>query len=135
MTEPSSPRVFHSDIQVRFADTDALGHLNNTAYALYVEQARLEFFRQFGTTTRTLILAHLALDFRRQVKFGDEVYVTTRVGKIGRTSAHLVQDVYAGGELAAETRSVVVVFDYAANKPAPIGDETRRRLEAYLGPS
>jgi acyl-CoA thioester hydrolase len=126
---------FRTDIQVRFADTDALGHLNNTAYALYVEQARLEFFRQFGATTRGLILAQLALDFRRQARFGDEVHVLTRVGKVGRTSVQLVQDVYAESELAAETRSVVVVFDYQTNKPAPIGDETRCRLEAYLIPA
>lgn len=122
---------FHSDIQVRFADTDALGHLNNTAYALYVEQARLEFFRSVETTTKTLILAHLAIDFRRQVTFGERVHVETRVGRVGRSSVELLQDVYAEGMLAAESRSVVVVFDYGANKPAPVPDEVREALKAY----
>lgn len=31
-----------TDIQVRFSDTDAQGHLNNTAYAVYAELARAD---------------------------------------------------------------------------------------------
>ena len=31
-----------TDIQMRFGDTDALGHVNNASYASYAEVARLE---------------------------------------------------------------------------------------------
>jgi acyl-CoA thioester hydrolase len=121
-----------TDIQPRFADTDALGHLNNTAYALYVEQARLELFALLGATPRTLILANLAIDFRRQVDYSERVHVLTWVERIGNSSVGLRQNVYAEDELAAETRSVVVHFDYEANRSKPLDEGMRRALSRYL---
>jgi acyl-CoA thioester hydrolase len=123
--------IYRTDIQVRFNDTDALGHLNNTSFALYAEQARVEFFRSLGMGRITLILAHISLDFRKQVKFGDKVYVETRVEKIGNTSVTLSQTIFSNGDLATEVRSVVVLFDYDAQKPKSISDELRTRLEDY----
>ncbi len=39
---------YRTDIQVRFADTDALGHVNNSAFAHYAEHARIEFFQHLA---------------------------------------------------------------------------------------
>jgi acyl-CoA thioester hydrolase len=124
--------TYRTDIQVRFNDTDALGHLNNTSFALYAEQARVEFFRSLGMGRITLILAHIALDFRKQVKFGDKVYVETNVEKLGNTSVRLLQKIFANGDLAADVHSVVVLFDYDAQKPKVVEDDLRAKLEDYL---
>lgn len=130
-TQPQ-PRTHRTDIQVRFNDTDALGHLNNTAYALYAEQGRVDFLDRFRNEGVYLILAHISLDFLRQVRFRDAVFVLTRVAKVGRTSLTLEQEVYGGGDLAARVRSVVVMFDYAAQKPIPIPDSVRAQLTPYF---
>lgn len=131
MTEPVPPGAHRSDIQVRFADTDALGHLNNASFALYAEHARLDFLRTLGGAVEALILAHLALDFRSQVKYGERIRVMTWVEKVGTTSITLRQRVLAEERTAADVRSVVVHFDYAAQRPVPIADEVRRRLRPY----
>jgi acyl-CoA thioester hydrolase len=123
--------TYHTDIQVRFNDTDMLGHLNNTAYALYAEQARVEFFRSLGMGRITLILAHISLDFRKQVTFGDKVHVITTVAKVGNSSVTLLQNVFANSELSAEIKSVVVLFDYKAQKPKAVPSELREQLEDY----
>ena len=122
--------MHRTDIQVRFADTDALGHLNNTSYALYAEQARLDFLAE-GTGERRggFILAHIALDFRRQVRFGDDVHVLTWVEKIGTTSLAMRQDIVACGGVAVEVRSVIVRFDYERQTPIPFDDTVRAWLE------
>jgi acyl-CoA thioester hydrolase len=124
--------TYRTDIQVRFNDTDALGHLNNTAYALYAEQARVMFFHSLGMEKITLILAHISLDFRKQVTFGDSVYVETKVEKIGNSSVTLLQNVFANNVLAVETKSVVVLFDYEAQKPKKIPNDLRRGLETFI---
>lgn len=124
--------TYRTDIQVRFNDTDMLGHLNNTAYALYAEQARVMFFHALGMEKITLILAHISLDFRKQVTFGDDVYVETTVEKIGNSSVTLLQAIFANNTLAVETKSVVVLFDYDAQKPKKIPDELRRGLGVYV---
>ena len=125
-------QAFRSDIQVRFNDTDALGHLNNTSFALYAEYARVEFLDNLRTGEVYLILAHIALDFVKQVKFREEVYVTTQVEKLGKTSVTLHQEVYASGEVAAKVRSVVVLFNYGTQKSVRLSDEVREQLQAYM---
>ena len=104
---------YRTDIQVRFADTDALGHVNNSAFAHYAEHARIEFFQHLGGRVGGLILARLAIDFRRQVHFGTTVMVETGVERVGTSSIALRQGIYAVGdtaEVAAEVESVVVHF-------------------------
>ena len=122
---------FRSDIQVRFNDTDALGHINNASFALYAEYARVEFLDNLRTGDVYLILAHLSLDFLKQVKFREAVYVLTSVEKMGNSSLTLLQEVYAGDEVAAKVRSVVVLFDYGTQKAVRIPDEVREQLSAY----
>lgn len=125
-------QAFRSDIQIRFNDTDALGHLNNTSFALYAEYARVEFLDNLRTGDVYLILAHLSLDFVKQVKFREAVYVTTQVEKMGNSSVTLSQEIYANDEVAAKVRSVVVLFDYGTQKAVRISDEVREQLSAYL---
>lgn len=128
-------QIHRTEIQVRFNDTDALGHLNNTAYALYAEQGRVDFLDEFLNEGVYLILAHISLDFLKQVRFRDLVYVLTRVAKLGRTSVTLEQEIYGNGEIAARVRSVVVMFDYEAQKPVSVPDGVREQLTPYLEPS
>ena len=134
---PSAPaeRAHRTEIQLRYNDTDALGHLNNTSYALYAEQGRVDFLDRFRAEAVYLILAHISLDFLQQVRFRDAVYVLTRVAKVGRTSLTLDQEIYANDVLAAQVRSVVVMFDYGAQQPVPISGAVRAQLEPYLSAS
>jgi acyl-CoA thioester hydrolase len=131
-TDAAVRRAHRTEIQVRFSDTDALGHLNNTAYALYAEQGRVDFLDRFRSEGVYLILAHISLDFLRQVRFRDSVYVLTRVAKLGRTSITLEQEIYGNDALAARVRSVVVLFDYDAQKPVPVPDEVRVQLGPFM---
>jgi acyl-CoA thioester hydrolase len=125
-------------LQVRFRDTDAFGHVNNAVFATYVELARvrylLDVLRPEEPFDRLpLILAHLAVDFRAPILFGEEVSVETRVDRIGRTSIAMSHRMTAGaeGRLAADVQSVIVVYDYAAGRPIPVPDEWRRRIGAH----
>lgn len=119
------------DLQVRFADTDALGHVNNAAFAAYAELGRLDFLQGLGKAVTSLILANLTIDFRRQVRFGESAHIETWVRRLGGSSIELAQVVYAEGEVAAEIRSVVVHFDYAAGRATPLTDEMRAALAPY----
>lgn len=121
-----------TDIQIRFNDTDALGHLNNSSYALYAEYARIRFLEDLGVEVKSLILAHLSLDFRKQVAYGEEVAVETWVERVGSSSVTLAQHVLAEGEVTTEMRSVVVQFDYDTQRARALTDELRKRLSDYL---
>jgi acyl-CoA thioester hydrolase len=126
-------RAHRTPIQLRFADLDLLGHVNNVAYASYVETARVDFLRSLGTEVTSIIIAHLALDYRRPVHDGRALAVDTWVEKIGRTSVTLGQTVWADDERAADVSSVLVFYDYQRGEPMAVPDDVRRALAEYVG--
>jgi chromate reductase, NAD(P)H dehydrogenase (quinone) len=130
---PFSPH--RTDIQVRFGDTDALGHVNNASYAAYAEVARLHFLAVIGTTVRSLILASLYVDYRKQVDYDDRVHVESWIEKLGNSSMSILQTIYANDEVAADIRSVVVHFDYATNKSRQIDSAMREQLAPFTKPA
>lgn len=126
----SAPHRFA--IQLRFSDTDALGHVNNASYAHFLEAARIELMREVGVRLGNLILARLAIDFRRQLRFGDAVEVITVIESIGDSSIRMRQQVLTGTEVAAEATSVVVHFDYSRQRPHPVPAEMRAALARFI---
>jgi acyl-CoA thioester hydrolase len=116
---------------MRFADTDAYGHVNSAAFAEYAEVARLDFTNCLGKSARMLILSSLSIDFRRQVTFGELLHVETWVERLGRTSITLVQTIHGDNKLAADVRSVVVHFDYATGEPRELTTEIRDALSPF----
>ena len=126
------PTTHRTEIQMRFCDSDALGHINNARYAEYAEVARLDFFHVIGTTVRSLILANLNIDYRRQVEIGEKIHIDTWVEKLGTSSVTIGHALMANDKRAADVSSVVVHFDYEAGKPKPLSDEMRAALSRYL---
>lgn len=133
--------VHVTPIQVRFGDTDALGHVNNAVYATYAETARVAFFRDVAGLysqpgeTGGFILARLAMDFRSQVRLGQKVEVTTQLARLGNTSFTVTQQVLADGVVAADIEAVAVCFDYVSQRPVPIPAELRAIGERLLAGS
>lgn len=122
-------------IQLRFGDTDKLGHVNNAVYASLAEVGRLELLKSLGIEAPSLILARLAIDFRRQVVLGDDCSITTSVVSVGNSSIVLSQVLTANGLVAADFEAVIVWFDYQAQRPARVPDAVRAVLTAGREPS
>jgi acyl-CoA thioester hydrolase len=124
--------VHRMPVQLRFGDTDMFGHVNNAAFASYTELARLRFLEALGHPPAGLILARLALDFRRQLHFGDELELETFVTRIGTTSFSLGQRLLRGGESVCDADSVVVCFVYRLQRPVPVPEALREALTRFL---
>jgi acyl-CoA thioester hydrolase len=125
-------QTYRTNVQVRFADSDALGHINNASFATYAEMARLDFLSTFGESVQRMILANLVIDFRRQVLVTDDVHVASWVERLGNTSMGIAHTIFANGQPAADIKSVVVYFDYASSKAMPLTPEMRAGLQRYL---
>ena len=130
---------FACEIQVRFADVDAMNHVNNATCVSYLEVARVALLRErlgFTGSARDLpfIVARVAVDFRSPIALEDDVKVGVAVTHVGRTSFTFTYRVEASGRLAAEAETVQVSYDYAAGNPVPIPDDLRSRLTALVLP-
>ena len=121
---------------IRWGDMDAMGHVNNTVYFRYFEQARIEWFLELGTPADpalqfgpVIINAHCA--FLRQLRYPGEIDVTTYVGAVGRSSFETIQEVRRVDKpdvVAASGGAKVVWIDYRLEKSVTMPDTLRQRL-------
>ena len=112
--------------RVRFRDCDPMGHVNNAVYSTYLEQARIGVLGGLDP----FILARVEIDFRAELRAGEEVEVASRCSRVGTKSFDLEHVIRADGRVVAEAKSVLVGYDYEAGQSVPITDTTKRRLAA-----
>lgn len=131
----TQPVIFTLPIQ--WGDQDAFGHVNNVVYFRWFESARVEYFHRAGLgemmSGRGIgpILASIKCDYRRQLSYPDTLHVTASVTHIGRTSLKMSHLAYSERQqaVAAQGESVIVVFDYATQRPIAVPDDVRAGIE------
>ena len=125
---------FEHELEVRFRDCDAMGHVNNAVYLTYLEQARFAHWQRLTGVTgipRNFILARIECDYRAPATVGDRLIVRLRVAAVGNSSFTYEYEVSKGRtrEVVATARTVQVMYDYAAGRPVRIPDDVRARLD------
>lgn len=132
--------IFQNEVKVRFGETDALGHVNNTSFFTYIEVARIEFLAHIGAS-KTIedwryVVAHVACDFIGQGYLSEELIITSKVSHIGTKSFTLLHDIIrkSDGERIAKGKAVLIYFNFDTQKSEPIPDKVRKELAAYYIP-
>tara|TARA_B100000700_G_scaffold326645_1_gene438788 strand:+ start:2602 stop:3009 length:408 start_codon:yes stop_codon:yes gene_type:complete len=123
--------MLEEQFKVRFYETDALGHVNNTVVPMWIETGRLpifEFFGEMSPKTKSLIVARLEVDFARPIYFGSNVTVKTFVQRLGGSSFDIGTEIWQKGELCAKGKTVLVYFDFEQQGSVTLSDELRQRL-------
>jgi len=128
--------MFTQKIQPRFAETDALGHINNAVLPIWFEQARTPFFQIFVPNLDvgkwTLILAKIEVEFVQEIFYGNDVEVRSYIERIGTSSFVVYQEIWQKGSLVARGRATMVHFDHAAKKSMPITGKVKSLLNEHL---
>jgi acyl-CoA thioester hydrolase len=122
---------------------DALGHLNNTVYLRFFEEARIVLFdraelRAVRAATRVgPILAATSVRFLLPLVHPDSVRVETGVRSVGQTSFVMDYRITSLrlGKLAATGDSVVVLYDYERETKVPVPDALRAALQSLAAPT
>ena len=125
--------TYTTEIDVRFRDIDAMGHVNNAVYATYLEQARTEYFRDVldaDLSRVSSVLASLSLDFRRPVELTDGT-VAVDVAELGRSSVTMTHEFRVDGAVVAEAEATLVSLDPDSGEPVPIPPAFREEMTAY----
>jgi acyl-CoA thioester hydrolase len=123
---------------IRWGDMDAMGHVNNTVYFRYFEQARISWFDEIGCLPdpngHGPVIVNARCSFLKQLTYPGEIEVTTLVGPPGRSSFEMIHEIRligADGEpgpVYAEGGAKVVWVDFPAEKSTPLPDEIRALL-------
>jgi acyl-CoA thioester hydrolase len=132
------PRVAWVEDVLRFGDTDAFGHVNNSVFSVLCESGRVHLFATRLRPTlppQTIFsIARLTIDFRAELHYPGQVRTGTWFTKLGRTSVTVQQALLANGHVAATAEGVCVLVDAATRRPTPWPDATRRVVEEMLRP-
>jgi acyl-CoA thioester hydrolase len=123
-------------IPVAWGEMDAFQHVNNVVFARWMETARMTYLERIGFDRQTSeggtgpILARTVLDYRLPVTYPDRVRVDATVTRIGKSSFTMGLRIFSEAQqaVAASGEQVMVVYDYAAGKTAPVDDALRAAI-------
>jgi len=124
-------------MEIRWSDVDAYMHVNNAVYATYLEECRDEWVEGVlgdAGNAWDLVLARVAIDFRRELRLADdEVVVSCALERIGNSSVTLREQIRTrDGELAVEAEAVLVARDRKLGRSRPLSDTEREAFERAL---
>ncbi|CAO3371983.1 acyl-CoA thioesterase [Azospirillum argentinense] len=137
MTDPTRPDPYRFWIaeHVRFADLDALGHVNNNAIGVYFEQSRVSLVHECGgfrsEAPWTVVLARSVIDYKAELLFPADIRVGARVAKVGNTSVILGAAIFDGDRCIAVQEAVCVIVGKDSHRPIPVPADLRDALARY----
>jgi len=103
-------RMFHTEVRVIYADTDAMGVVYHTNYIKWFEIGRTELMHEIGFPGSVLEkipllmpIAHVYCEYKKPAFYDDIVEIKTHVSEIGYVSMIVACEVTrkATGELLA----------------------------------
>lgn len=102
--------------RVRYSDQDPLGHVNNNAYGIYFETARLDFFlaadlRHGSMADAAGVVRRLDMEFLRELTWPSTLRIGTRLVGLGTSSFTYRQGLFVGDICHAIAFTVSVGFD------------------------
>jgi acyl-CoA thioester hydrolase len=131
-------RLLHTTlIPVRWGDMDAMGHVNNTVYFRYAEQARIEWLEGMGFfldagREEAAVIVNASCTFLLPITYPATVEVRLYAGTPGRSSVPTYYEMRCVGDpaLYAEAAAKVVWFNPATGKSTPLPERIRALVKA-----
>ena len=124
--------------EIRFSDVDAYGVVHNAKYIVYMEQARIHWWRQAmgeGTWDWSkvgVLVAHHTIDYVRPVRLGDVLEVSSHIGALGNKSMDVHYEMTCNGHPVARAKTVLVCFDHQTQATIPVPEPWRQALAAFI---
>lgn len=113
---------------------DAYGHVNNVVFLRYLEEARIDFlFRPEKDFKQGSVVARHEIDYKRQlVHRHHPVDIELWVTEIKAASFTLTYEVKDGDQVYVRASTVIVPFDFQAQRPRRITAQEREFLREYM---
>jgi acyl-CoA thioester hydrolase len=132
---------FHLPIEVRYADIDAQGHVNNARYLTYLETARSNYLRHLGLWDGHsfldigTIVGDIHIRYLAPVGLTEKIQVDMRVARIGNKSFTIEYQIVDAntGSLKATAESVMIAYNYHRQTSVPVSAEWREKIGAFEG--
>ncbi|WP_044874180.1 thioesterase family protein [Pseudomonas sp. LFM046] len=139
MPEKTLLHVAH--IPVRWGDMDSYGHVNNTLYIQYLEEARVAWFERLGIAMNNVPRGPVVLQtlhtYLKPVVHPATVVIQLYAGAVGNSSLvveHRLSTLEDPHTLYGEGYCKLVWIDHATDKSVPVPDNLRQAMGANTQP-
>ena len=124
--------------EVRFSDVDVYGIVHNAVYLVYLEEARIHWWRQvvgqaWNWHEVGVLVAHHDIDYLRPLKFGDAPSILCEVGKVGDKSIEVKYRVEVAAELVTQAKTVLVCFDHRKKVTTHVPEPWKTAFQSVSG--
>ena len=123
---------FATSENLRFADVDANGHINNGAFIELVENARVSYLRQIvrtGLPRFRLVIGRIEADFKRQMFYPGTATACARLIEAHERKCVIGQGLFDGdGNCTAVQRVIMGSLNEETHRSTPFDPEVRAML-------
>jgi len=106
----SFPAAFVLPVRVEFDEVDLYGIVHHARYFVFMERARVAWFRALGVPAGSLaergfglVLVEDRTRYARPARFGDELEVAVAVAQVGAASLRLSNRITRGEDVVVES--------------------------------
>lgn len=127
MTEQAI-KVHEKKFAIAWGDMDALGHVNNSRYFDYFQEARIEWLKEINikmTGTTGPVVIHVAATFLKPVIYPATLTLQSSIHSLGNSSMVMEHHLYQEEELMTQGISKIVWIDYTRGKSVPLPESIR----------
>lgn len=114
-------------LAVRWGDLDAFNHVNNAAFMVYVQEARLVWLAAIEgpwfDETMMPVVAAATMNYRRQLSWPSSIVIELAPTRIGNSSVTIAHRVVADGDrdcVYADGEVVMVWIDPSSGRSVPL---------------
>jgi acyl-CoA thioester hydrolase len=120
-------------IEPRWTDLDPAGHVNNSVFLVYAEEARNRLLHAvLPAAWNSIVVVHNGIDYHHPVLLEDRLEITSAIEKIGTTSFTTINVIGTATQKCATVRTVQVVVTADRSGSRPWTADERAALEELL---
>ena len=120
---------FSTDVQVRFAETDAQGIAHHAAFVVFLEVARVAWLDEYAGGYQSIrdrgieaLTTEVSLRYHRAARFHDRLTVWVRCAEIRGARFRYEYRIERAGELIADGHTGHATVDAATRRPIRVPD-------------
>ncbi len=116
-------------IPIRITDINYGNHVGNDSFVSLLHEARMQWLQHHGFTELAidgvgLIMSELAIEFKGESFYGDQLDIAIACGEVTRVSFELFYRISTkrkeGDVLIAIAKTGMISYDYSAKKVSPL---------------
>jgi acyl-CoA thioester hydrolase len=134
--------ITKTNVEIRFADIDMAGHVHNSKYLCFFEQARIDFMfdmtgPEWEWKKKGIVLGRNEIDYLTPIYLRDTIYIKTKCDHVGTKSFTLSYELYKKVDgkqdmLCTKGRSILVCMDFDSDESLPVFEEWKDKLMASM---